>query len=57
VLVESHSLVYQIGGVLYNLREHILGLDLRPRDYMASLIQFNCENPEWGLRDRNTGDA
>jgi malate synthase len=38
----------------WNLREHILGLDLGRWDYMASLIDFNLENPEWVLPDRNT---
>jgi malate synthase len=38
----------------WNLREHILGLNLGRWDYMASLIHFNYENPEWVLPDRNT---
>jgi len=38
----------------WNLREHILGLNLGRWDYMASLIHFNLQNPEWVLPDRNT---
>jgi malate synthase len=32
----------------------MLGLNLGRWDYMASLIHFNLENPEWVLPDRNT---
>lgn len=53
-LVESHPLAFQMEEFLYNLREHILGLNLGRWDYMASLIHFNLERPEWVLPDRNT---
>jgi malate synthase len=53
-LVESHPLAFQMEEFAWNLREHILGLDLGRWDYMASLIDFNFENPEWVLPDRNT---
>ncbi|MBI3404923.1 MAG: hypothetical protein HY046_05650 [Acidobacteria bacterium] len=53
-LVESHPLAFQMEEFLYNLREHIVGLNLGRWDYMASLIHFNLENPEWVLPDRNT---
>jgi len=53
-LVESHPLAYQMEEFAWNLREHILGLNLGLWDYMASLIHFNLENPEWVLPDRNT---
>jgi malate synthase len=53
-LVESHPLAFQMEEFLYNLREHILGLDLGRWDYMASLIQFNLEDPAWVLPDRNS---
>ena len=53
-LVESHPLAYQMEEFAWNLREHILGLNLGRWDYMASLIDFNLENPEWVLPDRNT---
>jgi malate synthase len=53
-LVESHPLAYQMEEFACSLREHILGLDLGRWDYMASLIHFNFENPEWVLPDRNT---
>ena len=53
-LVEAHPFAYQMEEFIYNLREHILGLNLGRWDYMASLIHFNIENPEWVLPDRNT---
>jgi malate synthase len=53
-LVESHPLAYQMEEFLYNLRDHLLGLNLGRWDYMASLIHFNLENPQWVLPDRNT---
>jgi malate synthase len=53
-LVESHPLAYQMEEFLYNLRDHIVGLNLGRWDYMASLIHFNLADPEWVLPDRNT---
>lgn len=53
-LVESHPLAFQMEEFLYNLREHILGLNLGRWDYMASLIHFNLHDPRWVLPDRNT---
>lgn len=53
-LVESHPLAYQMEEFIYHLRDHILGLNLGRWDYMASLIHFNFEDPEWILPDRNT---
>src|SRR5271168_3026487 len=53
-LVESHPLAYQMEEFAWNLREHILGLNLGRWDYMASLIHFNLEKREWVLPDRNT---
>jgi malate synthase len=53
-LVESHPQAFQMEEFAWNLREHILGLNLGRWDYMASLIHFNFENPEWVLPDRNT---
>jgi malate synthase len=53
-LVESHPLAYQMEEFIYNLRDHILGLNLGRWDYMASLIHFNLPDPEWVLPDRNT---
>jgi malate synthase len=53
-LVESHPLVYQMEEFLYNLRDHCLGLNLGRWDYMASLIDFMLEDPNWILPDRNT---
>ena len=53
-LVESHPLAYQMEEFVYHLREHIVGLNLGRWDYMASLIHFNLDDPEWVLPDRNT---
>ena len=53
-LVESHPMAYQMEEFAWNLRDHIIGLNLGRWDYMASLIHFNLENPEWVLPDRNT---
>jgi malate synthase len=53
-LVESHALAYQMEEFLYNLRDHILGLNLGRWDYMASLIHHNLQDPQWVLPDRNT---
>jgi malate synthase len=53
-LVEAHPLAYQMEEFAYNLRDHILALNLGRWDYMASLIHFNLENPAWVLPDRNT---
>jgi len=53
-LVESHTLAYQMEEFAFNLRDHILGLNLGRWDYMASLIHFNLYDPEWVLPDRNT---
>jgi malate synthase len=53
-LVESHPLAYQMEEFIFNLREHIVGLNLGRWDYMASLIHFNLADSEWVLPDRNT---
>jgi malate synthase len=53
-LVESHPLAYQMEEFAWNLREHLLGLNLGRWDYMASLIHFNLQDPHWVLPDRNT---
>ena len=53
-LVEAHPLAFQLEEFIYNLREHILGLNLGRWDYMASLIHFNFEDEKWVLPDRNT---
>jgi len=53
-LVESHPLAFQMEEFLWNLRDHILGLNLGRWDYMASLIHFTLEDPAWVLPDRNT---
>lgn len=53
-LVESHPLAFAMEPFLYNLRQHIVGLNLGRWDYMASLIHFNLHDPAWVLPDRNT---
>ena len=53
-LVEAHPMAFQMEEYMYNLREHILGLDLGRWDYMASLIDFHLNDPNWVLPDRNT---
>jgi len=53
-LVEAHPLAYQMEEFLFNLRDHCLGLNLGRWDYMASLIDFMFEEPNWILPDRNT---
>jgi malate synthase len=53
-LVESHPVAYEMEEFLFNLRDYILGLNLGRWDYMASLIHFNLNDPQWLLPDRNT---
>ena len=53
-LAESHPIAFQMEEFAWNLREHIVGLNLGRWDYMASLIHFNLENSDWVLPDRNT---
>jgi malate synthase len=53
-LVEAFPFAYQIEEFAYHLRDHLLGLNLGRWDYMASLIEFNLEDPTWVLPDRNT---
>jgi malate synthase len=53
-LVESHPLAFQMEEFAYSLRAHIIGLNLGRWDYMASLIHFNLDDPDWVLPDRNT---
>jgi malate synthase len=53
-LVEAHPFAYEIEEFAYTLRDHLLGLNLGRWDYMASLIHFNLDDPDWVLPDRNT---
>jgi malate synthase len=53
-LVESHPIAFQMEEFAYNLRDHIVGLNLGRWDYMASLIHFHLHDPSWVLPDRNT---
>jgi len=53
-LCEAHPLAFQFEEFAYNLRDHLLGLNLGRWDYMASLIHYNLEDPKWVLPDRNT---
>jgi malate synthase len=53
-LVESHPVAYEMEEFIFNLREYILGLNLGRWDYMASLVHYNLDDPQWLLPDRNT---
>jgi malate synthase len=53
-LIESHPIAYEMEEFLFTLRDYIVGLNLGRWDYMASLIHYNFENPQWLLPDRNT---
>jgi malate synthase len=53
-LVEAHPMAFQMEEFIYNLRDHIMALNLGRWDYMASLIDFTLSDPEWLLPDRNT---
>ena len=53
-LVEAHPMAYQMEEFAYNLRDNIVGLNLGRWDYMASLIDFVFNDPDWILPDRNT---
>ncbi len=53
-LCEAHPYAFQIEEFAYNLRDHLLGINLGRWDYMASLIHFNLNDPKWVLPDRNT---
>jgi malate synthase len=53
-LVESHPLAHEMEEFIFNLQDHIIGLNLGRWDYMASLIHFNLQDPNWVLPDRNT---
>jgi malate synthase len=53
-LVEAFPFAYEIEEFAYHLRDHLLGLNLGRWDYMASLIDYNLEDPKWVLPDRNT---
>jgi malate synthase len=45
-LVESHPIAYQMEEFIYNLRDHLIGLNLGRWDYMASLADFNFEDDD-----------
>lgn len=53
-LVEAHPMAFEMEEFAYNLREHMVGLNLGRWDYMASLIDFVINDPNWVLPDRNT---
>ncbi|MBD5634879.1 MAG: hypothetical protein IAI49_10405 [Candidatus Eremiobacteraeota bacterium] len=53
-LCEAHPFAFQLEEFAYNLRDHLLGINLGRWDYMASLIHFNLNDPAWVLPDRNT---
>lgn len=53
-LVEAHPMAFEMEEFAYHLRDHLLGLNLGRWDYMASLIDFVIDDPNWVLPDRNT---
>ncbi|MGH7728075.1 MAG: hypothetical protein ACREM2_04715 [Vulcanimicrobiaceae bacterium] len=53
-LCEAHPLAYELEEFAYNLREHLLGINLGRWDYMASLAHYGLADPAWVLPDRNT---
>jgi malate synthase len=53
-LVEAHPMAFQMEEFAYNLREHLVGLNLGRWDYMASLIDYALNDSNWILPDRNT---
>lgn len=53
-LVEAHPMAFQMEEFAYNLRANLVGLNLGRWDYMASLIDFAFNDPDWILPDRNT---
>jgi len=53
-LCEAHPLAFELEEFAYNLREHLLGVNLGRWDYMASLIHYNFDDPKWVLPDRNS---
>jgi len=53
-LVESFPIGYQLDEFVFNLRDHLIGLNLGRWDYMASLIHYHLHDPNWVLADRNT---
>jgi len=53
-LCEAHPFAFAFEEFAYNLRNHLLGVNLGRWDYMASLIHFNLSDSNWVLPDRNT---
>lgn len=53
-LVEAHPMAFAMEEFAYNLRDNLVGLNLGRWDYMASLIDFVINDPNWILPDRNT---
>src|SRR5207302_10899208 len=49
-----HPIAYQMEEFAFNLRDHVMGLNLGRWDYMASLIEFLLRDPGLVLPDRNT---
>lgn len=55
-LVESFPMAFEMDEFIFNLREHLLGLNLGRWDYMASVIQWHLNWHEWVFPDRNLID-
>ena len=53
VLIETLPAAFQMDEILYELREHSLGLNAGRWDYIFSMIKCFRERPEFVLPDRN----
>lgn len=53
VLVETILAAFEMEEILYELREHAVGLNAGPRDYLFSLIKKFHNHPEFLLPDRS----
>jgi len=53
-LVESHPMAYEMEEFAFHMQPHLIGLNLGRWDYMASLIDYNFNNPDFLFPDRNS---
>jgi len=54
VLIETITAAFEIDEILYELREHIVGLNCGRWDYIFSFIKKFSRRPDFVLPDRNT---
>lgn len=52
VLIETVPAVFQMDEILYELRDHSLGLNAGRWDYMFSMVKFRTSDPDALLTDR-----